>query len=487
MSYPDPQAFWARTYGTRRRQMWVHGRDLVRVGDRYGSEHNARPTAFIGDTPLQLDDMRPNNEHGPNRAIRECLRFWLPNSLSPGEHTVTIRRNDGAECQVKTVIRESKALPYIVVDGRFNSDGEIVEPIHAPPNSIIDLGGRTIRPAKNFVGGALVIAPEGARISNGSLSVPEDGPNVRPIQVNGANIQLRDLRIHNEQRNGIGVFLGNVTDSEFINLQMVAERHWELFPGYQSRRNVFSRVDMSGPRGSADSDCGRGMGGDSNLIAWCQWHDLDRGPTIQAHGTPINRMLFWECDQARTGYSQGASEGLLFEAGGFMVDTITRDGRLLVNLSACPANERAKVLQAGNVVCSMNGNQEWKRIIRAERVSEIGFLITIDSPFLAPTSKVFVGSAITECTIARSRFSFGKVAICAFGPSLDLHLVQNQLTDLDNGIVKLGRTEPTAAFHWDFDFRATLPRDTRDKEGLVRRVFSPVNTISKPEEMLVGG
>lgn len=298
--------------------------------------------------------------------------------------------------------------------------------------------------------------------------------------MSGRGVQLRSLDIRNEHANGVGVFLGSVTDSEFLNINMVADRHWELFPSYQSRRNVFSRIYMTGMRGSSDSDCGRGFGGTDNLITWCEWSHMDRGPTVQSHGAPLSRTLFFECEQSHTGYSQGASEGLLFETGGIISNVISMGDVFVVSLKGIAANQQAKVVQPGNVVCVMDGTKTWARITNSLRHpgTEDQWQIKTDTKLgaMLQESTVYVGSAVTECTIARCKFRDGRAGVTLWGPSLDLHLVDNELRDLDNGFVFLDRSSPTVAFHWDLDQR----------ENARRRVFSMQTIVSKPDQIAVG-
>lgn len=422
------EILFARVVNTQPRELWLHGRDLWK-----GSEYDSRTAkASINGVPLTWDRMSGANGHDANRALPYAHRFIVPESFAPIDNApLVFTRNDGATASDTVNVPASvPCIPTAATKVRY-----LDAPIVVRPSETWDGGGDIITWATGKTGPMLIIG-DGATVLNARLFLPMGHDAVPCVSVlPGSGTTLVGLDIVHHSARGVGIMLANQQGVTIRDSRICANRCIECGPTTRLDGCSFIRVDMSSSRGQNDGQVGRGMQGSHHLIAWCRWHDMDRGPTIGPWGSPNDSSLFWECEQSNTGTSQGASEGLLFEAFECitLLATIDTDGTITLTTTAKPSHYRP-----GCFVVSMNPGNQWSRIASTvKRGDEL--TITTETALPAGQYDVRIGNAIVSNTIARCRFSDGKSGVWLFGCAINTAMIQNDFRDLDIGVVGLLR------------------------------------------------
>lgn len=422
------QMFWARCVPTSPREIWLHGRDLWK-----GSEYDTRSAkASINGVPLTWDRMSGANGHDANRALPFAHRFIIPDTFAPIDNApLTFARNDGATATVTVSVPASST--------RIASPAGKVRYIDAPivirPNETWDGGDDVITWAGSRTG-PMIIVGSGATAFNARLFLPMGHDAVPCVSVlPGSGTILAGLDIVHHSARGVGIMLADQRGMTITDCKILANRCIECGPTTKLEDCNYLHLDMSSPRGTNDGQCGRAFQGSQHLIAWCHWHDIDRGPTIGPWGAPNDRSLYWECVQERTGTSQGASEGLLFEAFECITTqaNVETDGSVIITTTGKPSHYRP-----GCFVVSLNGSNQWARIATTVRDGDT-VTITTDQPLQAGQYDVRIGNAMAENTIARCRFSDGKSGLWLFGAAMNTAVIQCDFRDLDIAVVGLNR------------------------------------------------
>lgn len=447
----EPVLFWARVVPGAPRSVWLHGRhlwtgpekvaeaatlDLEPTLERTGSEN----TAFR----LTFDRLHGGNDQDQNRSLPFLQRFLVPADVPAGEHVGRWRRNDGRSLNISLTLppAESPSPPAPITKVSY-----LDAPLVITEGQAVDLTGTMLVPSATFPEGkSLVVLGAGSTLQNGAIFCPEGSRPSRAIWIEpGRQARLASLTVMNLDNGEPTLFLRSQEDAFFADLRIVGSRCVDANPGDAHRRNTWLRCTFTAPRRSADGQVGRGIGGAENLIAWCHWHDIDRGPTLSPQGSPLDRIAWFECSQLRTGLSDGASEGLLVECKKVARAEIElREQRVVLRF---PKTGMGYLVRPGYCIMREDATAEWARItepIAPRDADGRSFSCSLDRNLgtgAGPIS-VLVGNAQVECSYLRCRFVDGKSGIWFWGASLGNVVVGCEFRDLDFGVGLLDRLNP---------------------------------------------
>lgn len=428
----------------------ITGRNLY-VGSEYESKSpwwSPRPEAKIckisvNGQPGVWDNLFGASDEDANRGLHAIQLVRFPAGLAmSADALVEFERFDGAKASTRTFIPANRGRSLYLPSGQ----AEVISSrIVIPPGQTLDLGGKTLLPSSTFRDSELVRYSAGSRVINGRLVIPEDHPGpiracLRPAMPapgmpSTFGLHVSGLVIEDLRKRGIGIETFACSNSIFLCTKIVAHTALLKGPTEISEDNLWYECEFSSPTGRNDGCVGNVMGGSRNLIFRCRWHDIDRGPTASCWGSPLERTTFFECHQWNTGWTQGASEGLLYEGGVSVWGNAVVDGTR-VQLRDVVTNGADRQLRVGYHIVIPSRNA-WARITDLQRVGATSDCsIITDRPLPAGTHEAFVGNTIYENNFIRCRFQDGKAGLFLFGVAAGNHVCGCSFDRLRGGIVR---------------------------------------------------
>lgn len=460
----------------------ITGRDLW-VGTEGEAVAGKRNTVSINGTIGEWDGLTGASGNDANRGLYCVQRVWFPRGLEPASSaTLEFTRYDGEKTSRSIFIPINRGRRTGFTSGRR---AVVDVPIVVRDGQTFDLEGSEIIVSGAFSGSELIRYGRGSTIRNGRLLITEDSKapitavmrsayvNERGVMPATFGLHIDGLEIIDLRRRGVGIDTGSFRSSFIGHSKIVAWRSMTSSPRDESQENIFYHVEFTSPVGCADGEIGRPICGQRNLVWRCSWHDIDRGPTGGCWGSPLEQTTWFECSQYNTGHSQGASEGLLYEAYEALQATAKFDGTvaLIEGVSTAPSNNWNQ-LRVGYYLARTDGR--WARITSIDRQQNATrFTVKLDRPIHTnqpgdSIGDVRIGNGIIENNFIRCRFENGKSGIFLFGLALDNYLGGCQFADLRGGIVQLQRR---ATDGWSFGVNTT------DRINAFRRVDQPWVTI----------
>lgn len=373
--------------------------------------------------------------------------------------------------------------PYLLGAGKIHGRDT---PLIVKANTTFDGRGCVLVPNAGFRGSALVILESGATFTQAWVHVPAHARIGRAISLSEGrprNVRVHNVHVVNESfdpnrdgQDGIGIDVRSAEDSLFQNITISAARSIDCNPSDMPRRNTFVNICCSAPRQTRDGQGGRGWGGEENLLLWCQWGDMDRSPTLSPQGSPLYRLTMFECRQSGTGYTEGASEGLLIEAKKHLQGELSRTpaGYFLRTMG-----KGLEYVRPGYVITFHDGTRRFARLRAVETMAgtnEQGFKVELDRDLGAMTQQaVLVGNCLHEANILRPFAENGKAGIVLWCGSIDCAIVGGDFRRLRYGIYRMARMNPPG----DVMFQWNLRTQKSEREPL--NFFEQV-TFPFPEE-----
>lgn len=473
--------YWARVIPGKPRLVVVHGESLRAsnehgCNDRPASGTDPIPAATLNGTALLHRYFDGAESHEWVRSGHRVAWFEVPTSVTSGSMSFIYTPYGKSALSTITLTVPAEAHQFgLYPSGTIQ---EIDTPIVVDDNETLDLGGDVVRPSASFSGAALVLVHDGATLKNGYIDCGKTGvcdainlinttpppgtTNPPPTGITLANLDIRNeydggVYTYETKRYGIESTFG-LTASTIIDVRICADRCAETGPTQTVNTNNWIRCEFTGPRGHFDGGLGRLVNGGSNLMLWCHWHDIDRGPTFNQWAGPLSKNLFWECRQERTGLTVGASEGTLFEidsneySAPTLVSQITsgvNKGKsvVLINPSSTNGTDEVRNIKAGNYVYDpVTGDYELITSVIATGQASAKYLIYLDGTLDTawnqqsnPTSKLIVGNILKDNTFVRCRFQDGAKGLVVFGMAVNNYVIQSHFIDLDCGFLKYNR------------------------------------------------
>lgn len=464
------EIFWARSYPSTVRHVWIHGRELWVGPEMVKEESSAALEQVSGDATYGLTFNRLHGANGQdaNRGLPYCQRFSVSPKIPHGEYILRWRRNDGKEASVPLTLPAVNPVPVLIPTGEVCY---LDAPMVIDAGAVVDLGGCTYIPSEKFpIGKSMVVVKSGATLQNGQLICPEGSNPDRVVWVDsGKGTLLRSLNVVNMDAGEIGLFLRSLTGGVFENVSVRAWRCCECNPGDSLQDNTFALCRFSGISECADSQIGRGVAASNGLVFRCGWASIDRGPTLSPQGASLSRMLFWECEQRNTGVADGASEGLLIEC-----KKLAPGEMFCFNQSAgvkLKSSDYAYAMRPGYVLAMQDGSQRWAYMTEVKPVGDpngLGYQVTLDRKIGTNGSVLpcLVGNAAVENSFIRCRFSNGKSGIWLWGASINNAIVGCDFRDLEWGILTLLRNDPPANSGFSWGLTTKYNRYSRVKEPM---------------------
>lgn len=431
----------------------------------YNRPNGAKNIVYVDGHVGRWDAMYGATGNDQNMALPWVQRVWIPRDVAAKLLTLSVdtplQTGLGFVRRDNQVVASPLSLP--LNRGRWEFVGstkpgepvirEIAEPIVIRDREERDFGGTLYVPAPGFRGTELVRYGRLSTLRNGRFLVPESSSSGVTAVLRAANgvsdrVHIDAVVVAHMKQGGHGIAVRSMTDCFIGHCSVVADRCFYTEPPDQSQHNIFYEVSFSGPRGQYDGQIGGGLDGRRNLVWRCRWHNLDRGPTGACFGSPLEQTVWWECDQYRTGWNQGAAEGKLAESLESVDVSATIVGRDVTARAPDPAAVGVSIhqIRVGYFVAVRTTDPaptRWARITSVRRVAgEPTFRMTVDRELGDGQTTVRIGNAVVQNVIARSRFDTGKSGITFFGATYDTVIIQNQFEHLIGGIVRLDTTRP---------------------------------------------
>lgn len=425
------------------RELWLPGRELWSGPEKVAQAS----TVTIGAVKIPVDHLHGANDQDANRGLPFLQRFTLPQAVPAGRVDAIFTRNDGATAPFSVHVPPAELREKIICE--FGEE-ELAEPITVPRGTTRDLKGKRYVAGPTFpIGKPLVVLMSGARVRNGILHVTADSRANRGITLESPSFGCRvdAVWIQNDKPAGIGLQVRAAEELLVYSVQVKAARCVDANPEDYCQRNIFYGCEFTAPRGSLDGQVGRGIGGKENLVVWCHWHDIDRGPTLSPQGAPLDRMTFFECTQRHTGISEGASEGTLFEAKKCPAGMGIFKGRQATIIPDNPA-DAAKTLVRGYFVSAFGERPRWARIDSIEKTDGKVWIVNLDASMETRTreglinlaaEKVYFGNAVAELAMLRCQLLDGESGLFFWSAGLSNAVVGCEFRSLEAAVKVLDR------------------------------------------------
>lgn len=465
----------------------VTGRNLWVETEGWAQAGKANKISVNG-TEGTWDGLTGASGHDSNRGLYCCQRAWFRTGLSPTSNAVVkLTRWDGATTEYNTFIPVNRGRSQLPSYGETRF---ISAPLVVAEGQTLDLGGATVVPDSSFVGSEIIRYSVGATIRNGRLLIPESSNCPATALMRAANpsisipwslgLHVTGMDFEDLRPRGQGVVSRGFRGCFFAHCKFNCWLCVEREPMDDSAQNVFYDCEFTCPRGRNDGQIGNALCGQQSLVWRCSWHDIDRGPTGGCFGPPLERTTWWECDQYRTGTSQGASEGLLYESVECAQATARFDGTV-ATVTGLSSSSNPNQIRTGYYVVRTDGR--WARITSIDRQpNATTFTLKLHRPIATnqggdSIGDVRIGNAIIENNFLRCRFDDGKSGIYLWGCAIDNYLGGCQFSNLRAAIVqKKSRDNEGWSFGWNLIDRLSVYRNCVD------RIVEIPNSINWPPE-----
>jgi hypothetical protein len=462
------EPFWARCLPGPQREVWLYGRSLWVGPEKVTAVAQATIEGDGGTYPLRFDHHHGANDQDANRGLPYLQRFIVPPEARSGIYRLRHTRNDGRTSESPVNIPERESSRYLLC----THVTPLSQPLIVKAGTTYDGDGEVLMPADDFpIGKPLVVMETNSRLQCVHVICPEFTAPSQAISVQSPsdNILISHVKVYANGANRIGLFLRGARNAILDHVTICASRCVDANPADQPENNSFIDCQFSSPRGSADGQIGRGIGGRANLYLRCRWSDIDRGPTLSPQGYPIDRSVWFECEQESTGITQGASEGLLIESKKLAFAQCQPIGRMALLIFTHDAKDYAK---PGYFVF-VRERDAWARIVSAELqagTNDRGWRVTLDRDLGAIPGTAYVGNAAVENAFIRCRFWNGKSGIWLWGASQSNVITNCDFRDLDFGILTMDRNNPPGDVGFSRGLITTHNRYRRvGEEGRVMR------------------
>lgn len=460
------------------RNLWV-GTEGLSVGPD-GKKNTVKINSVLG----EWDAINGASGNDANRGLYCVQRVWFPRGLEPSPSAkVEFTRYDNMATSAMVLIPINRGRRERIDAG---STQAISTPIVVGDGKTCDLAGQTIQPSTSFSGSELIRYGRGASITNGRLFIPSDckapikaamrpadADIQRPFIAPSYGLHATAIEIIDNRPRGVGIYVAGSRNILMAHCKIIANSAIERGQYDESAENIFWECEFSSPRGRFDGGVGNVLCGDRNLVWRCRWHDIDRGPTGGCWGSPQERTTWFECEQANTGWTQGASEGLLYESYECVQATARFNGTEAVIEGAASAPRlNWNQIKEGYFVARPDGR--WARIRTNLRYQgETSFRLLLDRSISTnqpgdSIGDVRIGNGIIQNNFIRCRFTHGKSGIFFFGMALDNYIGGCAFHDLRGGVVQLQRRSRDG---WSFGV------NTSDRVNFFRGVDQPWVTI----------
>ncbi|NDD52864.1 hypothetical protein EBZ39_03120 [bacterium] len=465
----------------------VTGRNLWVETEGWSQAGKANKISING-TEGTWDALTGASGHDTNRGLYCIQRAWFRTGLpATSNAAVKLTRWDDVSTTYNTFIPVNRGRSEFT---NFGTTRVISEPIIVTDSQTLDLEGATVVPGPGFVGTEILRYGLGSGVKNGRIIIPESSncPATAIMRANNPRINIpwslgihvTGMEFHDLRYRGQGVVSRGFRGCFFAHCKFNAWLCIEREPMDDSCQNIFYDCEFTCPRGRNDGQIGNALCGQQNLIWQCSWHDIDRGPTGGCFGPPLEKTTWWECDQYRTGTSQGASEGLLYESMECAQATARFDGTV-ATVTGLSANSNQNQIRPGYFVVRPDGR--WARITEMDRQSNSPtFTLKLHRPISNnqpgdSLGDVRIGNAIIENNFLRCRFDDGKSGIYFWGCAIDNYLGGCQFSNLRAAIVqKKSRDNEGWSFGWNLIDRLSVYRNVVEQ-----RVEIP-NSVNWPPE-----